>query len=194
MIGKFNIVDFIKVNLGTKICKEFTIYLLLSIVIGVVEFLLHQDAFQMLRWIALIFILIMLSRIDMKKYIVPNCYIISGIVFATIISLLEMCINKSITVDNVIKNVFYLLMVSLILIIFKSMVRDNIGMGDLKLVFMLGFYYEGTELISLIFISLFLSGIFSMISLFLKKRNKKDCIPFVPFLCLGCIIYWIINF
>ncbi|MCD7751924.1 MAG: A24 family peptidase [Lachnospiraceae bacterium] len=66
--------------------------------------------------------------------------------------------------------------------------RGNIGAGDVKLSLVLGLMMTGEYVVGAIVYGCIASAVFSIVMLLFKKVNRKDQIPFVPFLYLGVII------
>jgi len=74
--------------------------------------------------------------------------------------------------------------IGLLFIFLSKMSKGGIGMGDALLISAIGIYLGFWKLILLTGYGLFLSGIFSLI-LIIVKKDRKLTIPFVPFLCAG---------
>lgn len=74
-------------------------------------------------------------------------------------------------------------------LLFGKITEESLGYGDGYLLLAIGLLIGLKKNIALLIIALFLSAIFSMVLLILKKGNRKTTIPFVPFLLLSwCII------
>lgn len=63
----------------------------------------------------------------------------------------------------------------------------KIGAGDGVLLIVTGIYLGLKQNLELFFCGLFLCGIWALGLLVLRKRSRKDCIPFVPFLLASYI-------
>jgi leader peptidase (prepilin peptidase)/N-methyltransferase len=62
------------------------------------------------------------------------------------------------------------------------------GGGDIKLIGALGFVL-GLKMVFLnIFLSFIIGAIISLMLIALKKKGRKDSIPFGPFICMGFLI------
>ena len=86
-------------------------------------------------------------------------------------------------------------MVGLILFLIAYFLsRKSIGLGDVKLAAVLG-WYLGLALIWWdLVVGLFLAGLYSVVQLVRKKLNLKDSIPLVPFLAAGTILVVLLGF
>jgi leader peptidase (prepilin peptidase)/N-methyltransferase len=71
------------------------------------------------------------------------------------------------------------------------MARGEFGLGDVKLAFLLGVFtaYQGWDELFVAFVAAFvLGGVVSLAFLVTRTRNRKDAIPFGPFLVAGAYI------
>lgn len=86
----------------------------------------------------------------------------------------------------------------LLFFLFSIISKGKLGMGDALLIFTTGFYFSFFEMFTIIFYSLFLSSIFSIYKIYSLKLKKSDLkrfsLPFAPFLFLGLLIYYFINY
>lgn len=64
-------------------------------------------------------------------------------------------------------------------------VKNGIGMGDIKLLLAMAFYQGFYGVVSSVFISLIIVFIFSVGLLLTKKKNRKDTVAFAPSLLIG---------
>lgn len=63
--------------------------------------------------------------------------------------------------------------------------KGGIGGGDIKLMAVLGLWLGYRNILAALFFTFLIGGLFSVFLLLLKKKRRKDRIPFGPFLCLG---------
>ncbi len=74
-----------------------------------------------------------------------------------------------------------------IVIIFLLTLGKGIGLGDAKILFILGLYFNFGDIILTLVFSIIIGGIFSLFILF-KKRKTKQSIPFVPFIFISLFL------
>ena len=72
--------------------------------------------------------------------------------------------------------------------------RKSVGMGDVKLAAVLGWYLGGSLIWFDIVVSLSLAALYSIVQLILKKLNMKDSIPLAPFFSVGTILILLLGF
>ena len=81
-----------------------------------------------------------------------------------------------------IENVLLGMSVGVVLLIFSIVTGGRIGAGDAVLLIVTGIYLGFEQNLQLFFIGLLLCGIWALGLLVLRKKSRKDSIPFVPFL------------
>lgn len=154
-------------------------HLLIEIITGIVFVLLFIKNkylnYLYLKDIILSLILIGLSIIDIKSYIIPDGFIIGGIINYLFFEFDDIYLDL---IRAFIISVFIYL---LVIIMNKNNHKDNMGMGDIKLIFMISHYFDAYKVLIIIL----LASILGLIEILIHKRNK---IPFGPFIAIACII------
>ena len=126
-------------------------------------------------------ILTLATGIDIKKKLIPNKLVIAGLAaWGILLAVGYVEITKSKAIEVVV--------ITIILIAAYYLSKESIGFGDVKLLVLLALYLSLSDLIGVALVATISCGIFSGISLLLKKADKKTAIPFAPFLLLGSIV------
>lgn len=81
-----------------------------------------------------------------------------------------------------IENLLLGMSVGVVLLFLSVLTGGRIGAGDAVLLIVTGIYLGLEKNLELFFSGLFLCSIWALGLLVLRKRNRKDSIPFVPFL------------
>ena len=85
--------------------------------------------------------------------------------------------------------------VSFILMKLLSIIsRKQVGGGDIAIMTVTGLYTGISTLISILFTSVTLAGLFSVIFIVSKKANKKTEIPFAPFILAATVLLVLIGY
>lgn len=66
--------------------------------------------------------------------------------------------------------------------------RGGIGMGDVKLFAVLGFYLGTGSIFTVVFLTVVLSAAYSIVMLIRRKIKLKEEIPFAPFVLAGTLL------
>ena len=81
--------------------------------------------------------------------------------------------------------ILFLLIYLVILFIYK---QEGIGFGDVKLAGLIGLVTGSRLVLVALLIGIILGGLTGVILLLLKVKNRKEPIPFGPFLSLATIV------
>ena len=125
--------------------------------------------------------LIIIAFIDLEHKIIPDVITFPGIIIGLIISLTI----PHITLINSIKG---LLIGGGLFYAIAILSRGGMGGGDIKLIAMVGSFLGWKNVLLTIFLGSFFGSIAGIALIILKKKNRKDMVPFGPFLSLGAII------
>lgn len=80
-----------------------------------------------------------------------------------------------------------------VVIILMNLLKRSFGVGDLLIVLMMGFVLNLNEFLSWIFLSIVIAGLFALILVILKKADRKDTIPFVPFMHIAFMMLFLFQ-
>lgn len=127
-----------------------------------------------------------LSLIDLRSYRLPNRVLVPGTVAGTAL------LAGGALLDGRIRDIPEALLAGLVysvtLLIPALVTRGAIGMGDVKLAFLLGLFagYEGWETAVAALASAFLlAGLVGVVLLALRRITRHDHLPFGPFMVAG---------
>ena len=130
--------------------------------------------------------LLIVSCIDLVHMIIPDVITFPGIVVG-------MCTSLWLTpigVGNAVLGVLlggglFLLMAVLSIVILH---REGMGGGDIKLIAMIGAFLGWKDVLITIFIGALIGSIIGLIAIIAFGRDRKDALPFGPFLALGAVV------
>lgn len=142
-----------------------------------IEFLFYSIVFS---------ILIIISIIDLKTMIIPDSLNIS-LLFITILYKLLQYSFYDIS-PNILNSTLGLIGSSGLFLLIAILSKGSIGGGDIKLIGVLGFILGMKMSILNIFFSFILGAIISIFLLLFEIKERKDPIPFAPFICTAFII------
>ena len=66
--------------------------------------------------------------------------------------------------------------------------KGGVGMGDVKLFAVIGFYVGNGSIMAAAFLSVMAGAVYSITMLLFKKIKLKEEIPFAPFIFVGTIL------
>lgn len=136
--------------------------------------------------------LIVIFVYDLKHYIIPDKVVYSAIAFSIIY--IVFCFLFAINGSSLLIQHFlsaFLSAAFFLLIVLISKGRW-MGIGDIKLAFLMGLVLGWPNILVALFLAFFMGAFIGMILILLKKKNLKSEIPFGPFLVLGTFfaLFW----
>jgi len=164
-----------------KISFQYPFVELLTAFLFLGAYLKFGFSFELLFMLLLLSFLVVISFIDYKYMIIPNVITYSGVV----IGLLYAIIFDYITIINSLLGIF---IPSLLLLIIALIFKGGMGMGDVKLVAMLGAFLGYKYTLASIFIGSIFGSIIGLTLMSFGVLKKKSRIPFGPFICLGAVL------
>ena len=137
-------------------------------------------SFYSLIYCILISLMIVISFIDLKYMIIPDKLIAALMLMGAVVIMYD----RTMILDKIIGSLMGFGMFLLIAIITNAM-----GGGDIKLIAALGLMFgiKGTLFIAVF--SFLIGAVVCVLLLSLKMKNRKDKIPFGPFICLAALLY-----
>ncbi|NJD03569.1 MAG: prepilin peptidase [Ruminiclostridium sp.] len=162
-------------------------------------FLKFGTSFAFLAFTYLIVILIAIFFIDADHRIIPDELVIAGLAGGVIVMAYNILFPGQmiygggkwwLPLAGILSGSGLLLLVAIIgMLVYRT--DDAMGMGDVKLFAPIGMFLGWQLTLEALFLSIILAGIASLLLIILRKKNKKDTIPFGPFIVIGaylCII------
>lgn len=151
------------------------------------------DITKALRLIILAAALVIIGKIDSLERIIPNLFIVYLAVMRTILLTADCVANMSQAGIILSAAVLGILYGSIVFIIARIFAKGSIGMGDIKLFAVIGYYLGSTSVIPAIIMSLLVAMVYGIIMICRKKMTIKDTISFGPYIAIGTIIVIIIG-
>lgn len=72
--------------------------------------------------------------------------------------------------------------------------KGALGMGDAKLISLVGLYLGMIGALAVIFVAIFLAGLLGLIILTFKIKDRKSTMPFAPFIFASIVVYIIMSY
>jgi len=130
--------------------------------------------------------LLIVSCIDIAHTIIPDAITLPGIVVGICTSLWLTPVGvRNAVLGVVLGGGLFLLMAVLSVIILK---REGMGGGDIKLIAMLGAFLGWHAILVTIFLAAALGACVGLSLIFLRRKERREPLPFGPFLALGALL------
>jgi len=137
-------------------------------------------------------VLIVLALIDLDHRRVPNVIVLPATVAAALWILGVAVVGRR---SSVAINAFSSAAAGFVLLFLIALISGGMGMGDVKLAAFIGLYAGrfGWEVSVLaLFLGFFLGGVVAGALLVVRRRGRKDALPFAPALAAGALaaVFW----
>ena len=136
----------------------------------------------------LVLLLAPVAYIDFKSKTIPDKLLLAGLFVRSIFYVIEMFTKNREILDIFVSDLKGVLLGGGVFLLGALIAKNSIGIGDVKMYGVIGFYcgYSGT-LASMLF-SLFICFIASIVLLIFGKKDRKDTLPLAPFVLAGTFL------
>jgi len=138
------------------------------------------SSIETILYCGLFSILLVISIIDFRHYIIPN----GTVIFIGILGIVQV----SFDITHWIKYLIGFFIVSSFLLILAIITKGKLGGGDIKLMATAGLLLGWDKIILALFIGSILGSVIGITLLITKIIKRNQLIPFGPFLSIGIII------
>lgn len=177
--------------------KEVLCYILIPITTCCVALMLNSfysaDALYTLKRMVLIGLLWPIAINDYREYKIPNKLILIGLALRVLLMIPEMIVYGNIILSTFVLEVVAAIGAIVVCLVCMMISRGSMGMGDLKLMVLMGMYLGVEGLCYAMFVSLFVSFIVAVSLLVSRKKSRTDAIPFAPFILIGTLLSLILS-
>lgn len=177
--------------------KKKLLWFLIFVIINVIECFTfdyyNYVEIKHYKYMFLTDMLLIIAYIDFKQKIIPNKLLLIMLCFRTLLFLAEYVLYGEMVLSSFVISIISMLIGGLIFLICGFIIKNSIGMGDVKLMATVGFCMDISTLFSCMLSSLILASIVGIVMIILKKLNSKDAIPFAPYMATGTIITLLLS-
>lgn len=146
-----------------------------------------------LKYITLIGILIPLAYEDFFIRRISNKVVLAGFGLRAVFYALEAIFCTSTFWATFKQSLMGLLVGAVFLILGSFIIRNGIGMGDVKMLMLMGIFEGLYSVMTSIFFSLLISFFVAIIALIRKTKNRKDSLPFAPCVLIGTFLSMVLT-
>lgn len=141
-----------------------------------------------LKMIILLGLLFAAAEIDYREHIIPNKLILAGLAMRTVFWIAELLNNFDRFLAVFKDNMIGCILIALFFVIGVLLVKDGLGMGDIKLMLIMCLYQGFSGVVSALFFSLTVAFVISVALLLVRKKTRRDSIAFAPAILVGTLI------
>ena len=145
------------------------------------------------KLLVLIAFIVPLAWKDYYEYKIPNKVILVMLSIRVLLMIWELVIMKKDFFVELKDCVLACVLIGLFLILVHIIFKNSIGMGDVKLMMIMALYQGFYGVFSSIFFSMISVCILGVALLIVKKKKRKDALPFAPAVLFGTSISIVLS-
>ena len=170
--------------------KEWMLYALLVCFLAGFAWVAHVLSYgpvKVIRYVVLAVGVCYLAVRDMRSRVVPNRFLLLLLAVRCVLFLPELLLYPDYRMQFLLSAAEGALLGMAILAIGNVICRHGMGMGDIKLFGVIGFYVGPVTVVAAMFVSLCFAAVYSIVLLCRKRIGARDEIAFVPFVFAGLV-------
>ncbi len=182
-------------NCKKKISPQYLLIELITILYFLVIYHLFGITITTLLFLILGLSFIIIFFIDLKHYIIPNVLTFSLMIIGFLKSF-DPNLNPIFPnfINSLIGGIFGYFVIWSIIYFYKQVrKKEGMGLGDAKLLSVIGFWFGWISIPFVIFLSSIIALLFVIPSLIKKSKKLSSHIPFGPYIIIGTLIYLIFE-
>lgn len=175
--------------------KQIAFLSVLSLICSVAAVLSYNSGASVLglcRQVVVALILLSAMIIDSKTRLIPNVLILCSLGIGALLLLLEFIFVRDTFLISLLMSIAGFICCVVLFYVLSRLTKEGIGMGDVKLISVMGLLLGLSSALMSVLFSLILCTLASIVLLFGKKKNKNDRIAFGPFMFFGYILMFIL--
>lgn len=143
---------------------------------------------KIVKYLVLMYAVLIIAYIDGQTHLIPNVILAVLFGFRILVLMIEMFVYPTARME-LLANAFGGMMLGFLLFFIAYLIsRKGIGMGDVKLVAVVGFYTGTTVLYAIMILALVCCVLYSVVQLIRHKVTTKDMVAFGPFVAIGTVL------
>lgn len=177
-----------KTDVGQKMFWAFGIALAVANVILLVVMMMvypEQTPYGIFRDMTVVSIVWMAAVMDYKFYVIPNETILAGAIMWVILTVYKAIAFRELVLTDLMEEACAFVVLAIALGVCLLLMKNSIGMGDVKLLLLLSLYLGMADLFSIVFLALLCAFVGAVVALIRKTKSRSDAMPFGPFLFVG---------
>lgn len=171
-----------------KLCIYLVVCLMVCAGLVYVFTLYEYTVTKIVRYIVLVLFLVYIAWKDYHEKIIPNVALVAMLIVRVCILIAEWIVYPDLGLSMLMSAGLGALIGGGVFGLCYLISRGGMGAGDVKLLFVEGFYFGISSILPAMLAMTFCSAIYNIVMLLLKKITLKSELPFGPFVLAGTVI------
>lgn len=178
---------------GKKQLTVLTVYILLAIGMGWLYSLYSFSIMLTAQYTGMVYLMLLIAYIDKREWRIPNDLLVVLGVFSVCCMMIMVCFKELKPQELLWNCIFGALIGGGTFLVGYLLSRGSLGLGDVKLMLVLGFILGNHRILVCMFLSLVLSAAAGIVGIIRRKKNMKDAVAFAPFVTAALFIILILG-
>lgn len=174
-------------KINKKKVIAFIFYMIMTVVFYIFMDLNGSILMKTFKYMCMLYILLVIAWIDSRVQKIPNMLLLIMIILRFIFFIFESLDMPEFMRYNILDMFSGSLFCLVLLVVCRIIVKNSIGMGDIKLFTVLGMYF-GFDVLRVMLFSFFCTAVYSIGLMIFKKKTRHDSVPMGPFVFIGTVI------
>lgn len=162
------------------------------IIIAVINYLhaFHgsSDCIEAFEYMTMTAICFPAAWVDAKEKLIPNTIILAGLVCRIVLYIVRFFISAGVLLEVAKNDLLALAVITVFCLLGRLLVKNGIGMGDIKLLLVLAILGGFDRMFSMLFCAMLVSFFWGLFELIVRKKGKNATIPFGPPIAIGTVL------
>ena len=186
--GSNKLSNFVRAIISNRRRFAYVLSMLIVLTALSVVFPLVYGSNALIQDVKLLFLLAVIfaaAWFDQRENIIPNKLIVFSLAVRVAFYIVELVVKPSAFWGMLKSDLIACLIAVAFLVLGVLVIKNGLGMGDVKLIFVMCLFQGFYGAISSVFFSLVVAFVLSIVLLIAKKKTRKDTVPFAPSLLIG---------
>lgn len=179
-------------KINKKKVTAFIFYLVMTVAFYIFMDSNNSILMKTFKYMCMLYMLLVIAWIDLRVQKIPNAILLVMIILRFIFFTFESLNMPEFMRYNLLDMLSGSLFCLVLLVVCRIIVKNSIGMGDIKLFTVLGMYF-GFDVLRVMLFSFFCTAIYSICLMIFKKKTRHDSVPMGPFVFIGTVITIILS-
>lgn len=147
-----------------------------------------SDWIEAFEYLTMVAICIPAAFIDFKEQLIPNPIVLAGFICRIILYLIRLFVDTTVLLEVVKTDLIAFAITFVFCLLGRLLIKNGIGMGDVKLLLVLALLGGFDRLFSLLFFAMVIAFFWGLFELIIRRKGKNAVIPFGPPIAIGTVV------
>ncbi len=180
--------DFVPRGQNRKLYIAISLFLGIAVSVSLSSLYTFSGLLHHVKLLTLVMFIVPMAAIDRVRHVIPNELILAAIALRVVYAGIELMLDPAEALQILKSAAIGALVVGGFFLIISFIMKNSVGMGDVKLFFVMGLYQGLWGAANAVFFSLVISFFYAIFLLVTRRKTRKDSISLAPCVLIGACI------